>query len=335
MGRAGGEAAVPTDDGSGSRAAPAAPAELRERRTEVLRRLFDHEIVRPSTPMTGYLCLRSDYSHPAYPGLRWPPGAEHVGHFILSTQPLGGLGWLSPEDRLSLRVVECSATPEAIIGGGQDTLEAHNVVVTAELCKPLGPHSEVLQGFWSSLRRDSRSPEHLPAIELATEALLRFRLYGRFSCRGISFVRESVNRTGWVRANHGRASSEWSRAWQAAGAEMQELRHRSLASGIWQLFAEGLASRISDRLSPSARPEMLRDYIMATSYALAAGPTAARLNPFAPLVGLSLMGLTPLGLVGEWFWVGGPQELAGYRHPLIDAFSEARKPLSAGVSGRS
>ncbi len=326
---------MPTDAGSSTGLAHAVAAEPRERRTEVLRRLFDHEIVRPSTPMTGYLCLRGDYSHPTYPGLRWTPGTEHVGHFILSNQPLGALGWLAPEERLSVRVVECSATPEAIIGGGHDTLEAHKVVVTAELSKPLGPHSEVLQGFWASLRRDNRTPDHSTAIELATEALLRFRLYGRFACRGVSFVRDSVNRTGWTRTKQGGYSGEWSRAWQVAVSEIQELKTRSLPEDEWRLFAGGVDGLVSSRLQPIPRPELLRDHILATSYALAAGPAAARLNPFAPLVGLALLGLISLGVVGEWFWIGGPQSLAGYKHPLTDAFAEVKRPVSLGVSCRS
>jgi hypothetical protein len=325
---------VPTDAGTVAGVADSSAPELRERRTEVLRRLFDHEIVRPSTPMTGYLCLRADYTHPTYPGLKWPPGAEHEGHFVLSNQPLGALSWLPPDDRPSLRVVECAATPDSIIGGGHDTLEAHKVIVTAELSKPLGAHSDALQGFWASLRRDSRTPDHHTAIELATEALLRFRLYGRFSCRGISFVRDTVNRTGWARSHQGRPD-DWSNAWESAVAEIQELRSRSLSDGQWRLFSGAIDTLINSRLLPLPRPELICEHILLTSYALAAGPTAARLNPFAPLVGLALMGLTSLGVVGQWFWISGPPELAGYRHSLSDGFFEPKHSVSLGISCRS
>lgn len=290
------------------------PASVQPRRSETLTRLFAHEVVRPSSPVSGFLCVRSDYTHPVYPGLRWLPGSEHLGHFIISTQPLGSLSWLPPEDRLFMRVVECALTPGAIIGGGQETVEADRVLVSAERSKPMGPYTEALQGFWASLQPDRRGPDLQLAIELASEALLRFRLYGRFACRGVSIVKMTVNRTGWVRPGHETGQEGWQTAWSTAMDEMTELRLKSLSESEWLLVSNGVGDLIDQRLSAVPRPALLRDHILATSYALAAGPAASRLNPFAPLVTLGLMGQPALGMVGDWFWIGGSDELVGHRH---------------------
>ncbi len=284
------------------------------RRSETLTRLFAHEVVRPSSPVSGFLCVRNDYTHPVYPGLRWLPGSEHLGHFIISTQPLGSLSWLPPEDRLSMRVVECALTPGAIIGGGQETVEADRVLVSAERGKPMGPYTEALQSFWASLQPDPGGPDLQNAIELASEALIRFRLYGKFACRGVSIVKMTVNRTGWVRPNHDSGQDGWQKAWSTAMDEMTELRLRSLAESDWLLISNGLGDLIETRLGNLPRPALLRDHVLATSYAIAAGPAAARLNPFAPLVTLGLMSQPALGMAGEWFWIGGTDELVGHRH---------------------
>lgn len=290
------------------------PEDLGQRHTEVLSRLFEHELLGPAPPLTGFICLREDFSHPDYPGVVWSPGHELEGHFVLSTTPLGTLSWLPPEDRLSLHVMECAASPQSLIGGAHDTIEATRVLVTAELSKPLGQHSEALQGFWSSLYPDPRGPDRRGAIELATESLLHFRLFGRFRCRGISFVRLNVNRTGWSRSAYTHSANDWTGAWRAALAELTELRSRSLSDGDWQLISAGIDKLVAQRLSSLPRPDILREHVLATSYALAAGPVAARANPFAPLVRLWMTGCAPLGMVGDWFWIAAPRPFTGYKH---------------------
>ena len=291
-------------------------------RSDVLKRLFAHEIVRPSSPVTGYLCVRGDHTHPSYPRTKWLPGTEHKGHFILSTQPLGSLAWLDPADRLGLRVAECAVAPDSIIGGSQGTVEAQRVMVSAERPKPLGPYTETLQTYWSSLRSTSGGPAaEATAVQLASDALLRFRLYGKFACRGISFVSEGVNRTGWLRPADG-APCGWHDAWTTACTELNELRNRALHEAEWMLLAGGVDELITGKLSTVTRAGLLRDHVILTSYAVAAGPASARLNPFAPLVSLNLMGCSPLGLVGEWFWLGVKGRLVGHRSPLHIGFRE-------------
>lgn len=287
---------------------------LGQRHTEVLSRLFEHALLGSAAPLSGFICLRADFSHPDYPGIVWSPGHELEGHFVLSTTPLGTLSWLPPEDRLALHVMECAASPRSLIGGAHDTIETNRVLVTAELTKPLGQHSDSLQSFWNSLYPDPRGPDRRAAIELATEALLHFRLFGRFRCRGVSFVRVTVNRSGWSRTGYGYAANDWAGAWKAALAELTELRLRSLSDTDWQLVSAGIDRLVAQRLSSLPRPDLLREHILATSYALAAGPAAARTNPFAPLVRMGMMGLSALGMVGDWFWIAAPKPFAGYKH---------------------
>lgn len=287
---------------------------VRQRRTEVLSRLFEPAVLGPSSPLTGFICLRDDFSHPSYPGVNWSPGCVLDGHFILSKTPLGTLSWLPPEDRLSLHVVECAATPESLIGGAHDVIEAKRVLVTAELSKPLGAHSDALQAFWNNLYPDSRGPDRAGAVELATEALLRFRLFGRFRCNGISFVHLNVNRSGWSRSPRDHSANGWTEAWRGAMAELTELRSRSLSDDDWRLISAGVEKLISQRISSLPRLDLLQDHILATSYALAAGPAAARINPFAPLVNLGMMGCPALGMVGKWFWIAAPGPFTGYKH---------------------
>jgi hypothetical protein len=212
--------------------------------------------------------------------------------------------------------VECAATPESIIGGGHDVVEASKVVVTAELSKPLGAHSEELQTFWNSLHPDPRGADASTAIELATEALLRFRIFHKFECGGISFVSMTVNRSGWWHQDPDGSHNDWGLAWQTALAELTESRSRSISEAEWQLFAASVDSLISGPLSVLPRGDLLRDHIMATSYAQAAGQAAARMNPFASLVQLGLMGCPALGMVGKWFWIAAPPLLAGHKHLL-------------------
>jgi hypothetical protein len=290
-------------------------------RREVLSRLFAHEVVRPSSPVCGFLCVRHDYTHPMYPGLRWLPGSEHPGHFVLSTQPLGSLAWLEPSERLAARVVECALVPQSIIGGGHDTVEAQRVVVSAERTKPLGPHTQSLREFWGGIRSDAETPSRQAALELASEALLRFRLYGRFACRGVSFVKFTGSKSGWSPGING-ADSGWAQAWTTALAELKRLSLGVLNESEWAMASDGIGQLVRSRLPALPRHELLSAHILYTSYAIASGPASARLNPFAPLVNLALMGLPALGVVGNWFRLGTRDDLPTGRYPLRGRFFE-------------
>jgi|GEM_PF-2649641 len=288
-------------------------------RREVLSRLFAHEIVRPSSPVCGFLCVRQDYTHPLYPGVRWLPGSEHPGHFVLSTQPLGSLSWLDPADRLTVRVVECALVPESIIGGGHDTIEAESVVVSAERTKPMGPHTEALQSFWAGIVPDNGELSRQRAIELASEALLRFRLFGRFRCRGVSFVKSAGGRTGWS-PDATETGAAWAKCLATAQSELRRLRLGVLHETEWAFFADGVEQLVRDRVQMLPRLALLNEHVLYTSYAIASGPASARLNPFAPLVSLALMGIPALGMVGDWFWLSAGDRLAPGRHVLRGSF---------------
>lgn len=275
-------------------------------------RLFTHEMVRPSSPVCGFLCVRGDYTHPQYPGVEWSPGNEFEGHFELSTQPLGSLPWLNPADRLRVRVIECAVVPGALIGGGRGTVEAGHVVVATERSHPFGPHSDSLQAFWSEFGSGPKSLDQHQAVLLAREALLRFRLYRSFRCRGISIVRSDAARSGWASSD----DPGWLAAGAAARDELYRLGLRALRGPEWQAAAEGIEALVAARMPGAPHLADVQEHVLYSSYAVSSGPAGARLNPFGPLVTLAEAGLPALGLVGSWFCLGGGESIGVGRYPF-------------------